>query len=139
MSNLTDTQLGQNYRRAQGFSNFNSRNVVFYTVYFAPKTMSFFDDYNNNTANNEFSQLLQTIAFAGIELFFIGRPGEFMGGVAIIIGVNSDTSNMGDFEVSPGIFLAGNLNSALNNANWMSYVLRNVVDHDSIHSPSIGG
>lgn len=137
MSDLTNSQVGQNYRKARGFSNFNSRNVVFYTVYFAPKTMSWLDDYNNNVQNNEFSQLVSTIAFAGVELFFLGAPASNdMGGPAFIIGVNTDTSNMGDSQPAP--IVAENLTSALANAGWMNYVVRNIVGYRSISSPFLG-
>jgi hypothetical protein len=137
MSDLVYTQVGQNYRKAKGFSNFNSRNVVFYTVYLLPKGPNFVEDYQAvpQVPNNEFVQILQTIAFAGIELFFIGEPAYLMGATAFIIGVNSDTSNMGDVEVSPGVFIAENLGSALYNAGWENEVVRMVTSYQSIQVP----
>ena len=134
-SDLTYTSVAKNYLKAKGFSNFNSRNVVFYTVYIGAHNPGFVEDYQATpqVPNNEFVQVLQTIAFAGVELFFIGEPAYVAEGIpAFIIGVNSDTSNMGDVEVDPGVFIAENLTSALGNAGWMNEVVRMVTHYQSI-------
>jgi hypothetical protein len=139
MSNLVYTQVGQNYRKARGFSNFNSRNVVFYAVYLLPKNPNFVEDYTATpqVPNSEFAQVLQTVAFAGVELFFIGEPSYKAPNIlAFVIGVNSDTSNMGDAAIAPGVFAALNLISALTNAGWDNEVIRMVPDYQSIHVPA---
>lgn len=138
MSNLVYTQVGQNYRKARGFSNFNSRNVVFYAVYLLPKNPNFVEDYTATpqVPNSEFAQVLQTVAFAGVELFFIGEPSYKAPNIpAFVIGVNSDTSNMGEVEVDPGVFFAENLMSALSNAGWDNEIERMVTGYNSIYAP----
>jgi hypothetical protein len=139
MSDLVYTQVGRNYRKAQGFSNFNSRNVVFYTVYLLPKGPNFVEDYQATPQkpNCEFAQMLQTIAFAGVELFFIGEPAYISGPgyPGFIIGVNTDTSNMGDTEYAPGVFISNNLILALDNAGWPNYVVRMETHYQSIDVP----
>jgi len=142
MSDLMYSSFAQNYRKAQGFSNFESRNVVFYTVYVAPKNTGFLADYEATpqVPNCEFAQVIQTIGFAGVELFFIGEPSDLFPtgpgpAIAFVIGVNSDTSNMGDEEVDPGVFESLVLEVALAKAGWMNNVVRMNIGHDSIYSP----
>jgi hypothetical protein len=142
MSDLMYSSFAHNYRKAQGFSNFESRNVVFYTVYLAPKNPGFLADYQADpqVPNSEFAQVLQTIAFAGVELFFIGEPSDqFPTGpgpeIAFVIGVNSDTSNMGDVEIDPDVYAAEGLGSALGNAGWMNMIVRMNVGHNAIYAP----
>lgn len=136
MSDLMYSSFAQNYRKAQGFSNFNSRNVVFYTVYLESKNPQFVEDYQGKVPNSEFAQILQTIAFAGVELFFIGEPDYTgPGDVAFVIGVNSDTANMGDEEVNPGVFASLALMVALFKAGWPNEIIRMNTGHDSIHVP----
>ena len=142
MSDLMYSPFAHNYRKAQGFSNFNSRNVVFYSVYLLPKNPGFVTDYQATpqVPNSEFAQVLQTIAFAGVELFFIGEPSDNFptgpGAIAFVIGVNSDTSNMGDVEIDPDVYASYVLGSALYNAGWDNMIIRMNVGHDSIYSPA---